>query len=110
MKKTIQFEGQEIEVMDFETYLDLGNITVNKQRTIKLLAGKHNKTNQVFYWELNENAKIGDYAIVENGTDYSMVKVIGILETSMKYQHHITKTNELKKVIKIIPRNEIRKD
>ena len=79
---------------------------------MNLIVGKHNGTNQVFYWENRDylEYKIGDYAIVENKSDYDMVKIVGDFITNEKYQYHITKTKELKKIIKIIPRNEIRKD
>lgn len=79
---------------------------------MKLIIGKMNNCNVIYFWGIStlKNTKVGDYAIVENMSDYDLVKVIGLVETTEKYVKKITKCNEIKKVIKIIDRKEIRED
>jgi hypothetical protein len=76
-----------------------------------LIIGKHNSTGQIFYW--NDNGKkfdVGDYAIVENKDDYDLVKIVGEVFTNEKYARLCSGTIVTKKVVKIIPRKEIRND
>ena len=82
---------------------------------MRLIAGKLNNCNLVYYWEYRINLigysfKIGDYAIVENMNDYDLVKIVGIVDTTDKYAKFITNRNVNKKVIKIISRETIRGD
>lgn len=80
---------------------------------MKLIAGKMNYSKQTYYWELPEFSTIpnvGDYAIVQNLTDYDLVKIVGILETNEEYIKFITGVNVNKNVIKIIDRQYIRGD
>lgn len=54
------------------------------------------------------NAQSGDYAIVENGNDYSMVKAIGVVyAVDEKYAWRL---GGKKNVVKVIPRAEVRAD
>lgn len=80
---------------------------------MKLIAGKMNYNKQIYYWELPEFLKIpnvGDYAIVQNLTDYDLVEIVGILETNEEYIKFIAGVNVNKNVIKIIDRQYIRED
>lgn len=81
---------------------------------VNLILGKHNSTGKIFYW-LNEEFvgfNIGDYAIVENKNDYDLVKVIATITTNKKYVEFITncKYENIKKIVNIIDRLEIRDD
>ena len=81
---------------------------------MNLIMGKFNQCNDPYYWEVGEgiffnNIAIGDYAIVENMNDYDLVKVIGKVVTKEKYIKFLG-TTELKKVIDIIDRKDIRVD
>lgn len=78
----------------------------------RLIVGKLNNCKTIYYWEIdsNEDFEIGDYAIVENKNDYDLVKIIGAIHTNDKYKKFITNSNNIKKVIKVIERNEIRGD
>ena len=80
---------------------------------MKLIAGKINNCNTVYYWNISDfklEPEIGDYAIVENMGDYDLVKVVGIVETSEKYARYITNCNVTKKVVMCLKRNHIRED
>ena len=79
---------------------------------MKLIAGKLNSDNNVRFWKVEEGikTKIGSYAIVENKKDYDLVKVVGIINTSEKYEKFIAGVNVSKKVVKYIKRSEIRED
>lgn len=79
---------------------------------MKLIAGKINNCATTYYWDISEfkvMPKIGDYAVVENMNDYDLVKIVGIVETSEKYQKFIT-GSKTKKVIMAIDRKNIRED
>lgn len=86
--------------------------TTTVPETIKLIAGKFNNYNTVCYWNIDEDMdfKIGDYAIVENKNDYDLVKIVGVVETTEKYEKFISNCNVSKKVVSIISRDEIRED
>jgi len=88
--------------------MDLKSVDENDK--VKMIAGKLNNCNQVYYWEIDDDRyfKIGDYAIVENLNDYDLVKIVGVIETTEKYVKFINKVN--KKVVGIVPRMDIRKD
>lgn len=79
---------------------------------MKLIAGRLNSENITRYWSIDEETpvRIGGYAIVENKGDYDLIKIIGFVTTDEKYSKFLTGVNVSKKVIKYIPRNEIRED
>lgn len=84
---------------------------------MKLIAGKLNQDSTIRYWMLEgENLKdievfgIGHYAVVENKSDYDLVKIIGIVETEEKYAKFLTGVNVNKKVIRLLSRSSIRED
>lgn len=79
---------------------------------MKLIAGKLNGDNKVRFWSIDEDTQviIGSYAVVQNRNDFDLVKIIGFINTDEKYFKFLTGLNVLKKVIKYIPRNKIRKD
>jgi len=86
---------------------------IKKEPKIKLIAGKLNNFENAYYWDvsmIDRNFEIGDYAIVENMSDYDLVKIIGIVETNEKYSRYITNRKNVKKVIMIIDRYSIRED
>ena len=101
---TFQFVGKPVEIIEDE----LPEINTN----IKLIAGKLNNCNTVYYWEIQKETpiKIGDYAIVENINDYDLVKIVGAINTSEKYAKFITNSKVNKKVVMIIDRYDIRND
>ena len=101
---TFQFVGKTVEIIEDE----LPEIKTN----IKLIAGKLNNCNTVYYWEIDENEEfeIGVYAIVENINDYDLVKIVGAINTSEKYTKFITNSKVNKKVVMIIDRYDIRND
>ena len=83
-----------------------------------IIAGKHNGTGTVYFWRMSETTigkdtvEVGDYAVVENKTDYDMVKVIGILDTKEKYVRFfgVPSGNVKRSVIMVIPRKYVRED
>lgn len=77
---------------------------------MKAILGKLNKDSIVNYWNCQEKCSVGDYAIVENRNDYDLVKIIGKVDTDDKYEKFLTPNGISKKVIKVIPRELIRKD
>lgn len=98
---TFQFVGRPVEVVE-----------ENIENTIKLIAGKLNNCNTIYYWNIDEDKdlSIGDYAIVENMNDYDLVKIVGVIETTEKYLRLITNCKQNKKVIEVIDRNDVRGD
>ena len=79
------------------------------ENKIKLIAGKINNCNSIYYWKIETYVKfkIGDYAIVENMNDYDLVKIIGVVETKEEYVKFITNCKVNKEVVKIIERQVI---
>ena len=78
---------------------------------MKLILGKLNKDQIINYWRCDGMyPNIGDYAIVENINDYDLVKIIGMVETDIKYEKFLTPNGVSKKVIKTISRDSIRGD
>lgn len=85
---------------------------------MKLIAGKHNGKNEVYYWEIDDKTigrsrvEVGDYAIVRNRCDYDLVKIIGITETIENYVRFFKGGAfvALKRVVIIVPRECIRED
>ena len=83
-----------------------------------IIAGKHNGNGTVYFWRLSDetigkdNVQVGDYAVVENKSDYDMVKVIGILSTEDKYVKFFgcPYGTVSKNVVMVIPRKYVRKD
>ena len=93
--------------------MNLNNLKLDELNTpVKMVAGKLNNCRTILYWlaDLEDEIKIGDYAIVENMSDYDLVKIVGIVATSYKYIKFITNCSYAKKVVRIIKRNEIRED
>jgi rhamnose utilization protein RhaD (predicted bifunctional aldolase and dehydrogenase) len=86
--------------------------TNTDKNPVKLIAGRLNNCSTTYYWKLNShvNFNIGDYAIIENMSDYDLVKIVGVLETNEKYLKKIINQDIYKNVIKIIPRSDIRND
>ena len=80
---------------------------------MKLMAGKFNGCNEVYYWDISgfeDVPVIGDYAIVENKNDYDLVKVIAIVETTENYRKFLLNKQVNKKALWIIPRKQLRED
>ena len=69
----------------------------------KLLIGKINSSNTIGYWNVGENYTpdviSGDYAIVENKTDYDLIKIIGIVELKEEYEKYLLQNKVSKKAI-----------
>lgn len=81
---------------------------------MKLIIGKINASNTVGYWNIGNNyspdIRSGDYAVVENKNDYDLIKVIGIVETSEKYEKFLVQNGVSKSVVWYYPRLNFRKD
>ena len=83
---------------------------------IKLIAGKHPDSSEVYWWQVPDKEylglyKSGDYAIVEELGDYGLVKIIGTMEVEEKYvKYLIGKGKKLKNVVERIPRYRVRED
>ena len=80
----------------------------------KLLIGKINASNTIGYWNIGENytpdVASGDYAIVENKTDYDLIKIIGIVELREEYEKFLFHNKVSKKAIMYFARSRIRND
>lgn len=80
----------------------------------KLIVGRINSANIIGYWNTGDiytpDVEVGDYAIVENKTDYDLIKIIGILETEEKYEKMLVNNGVSKKVVKYLARNQVRED
>lgn len=73
---------------------------------MKVIAGRINSGNITRYWLANDiDCKVGDYAIVEINTDYDLIKVVGIIETTEELCRYIANVNITKKVMKIVSIN-----
>lgn len=80
-----------------------------RSSNVRLILGKFNNTNKLDYWNVKDaEVNVGDYAIVPNKTDYEMVKVIAIVTTKPKYYYHLTKNEQIKDIVRIIPREEVK--
>lgn len=80
----------------------------------KLLIGKINSSNTIGYWNIGENYTTdvisGDYAIVENKTDYDLIKIIGIVELREEYEKFLLQNKVSKKAIMYFARSRIKND
>ena len=80
----------------------------------KLLIGKINASNTIGYWNIGENYTpdviSGDYAIVENKTDYDLIKIIGIVELREEYEKFLFNSKVSKKAIMYFARSRIKND
>lgn len=78
-----------------------------------IIIGKLNQNEKCNYWlcelELKED-DIGDYAIVENKTDYDIVKIIGITKTKKEFLKNMSYGEPYKKVIKIIKKEYLKEE
>lgn len=77
---------------------------------ITVIAGKINNQNATYYWLAKTEAKdVGDYAIVENGQSFDLVKIIGVTYTTPEYVSELSKTKfeKMKKVIRFIRKEEL---
>lgn len=81
--------------------------------TEKIIMGKINSGNVIGFWKAGENLTTdviaGDYAIVENKTDYDLIKIIGILETNEKYEKFIAPLGITKKAIYYLAKCQVNK-
>ena len=115
-KKNMNNARVEMKNSDGLTYSFLGKLEATTPSETKaeprLIAGKLNNCRTICYWEVDadEDFEIGDYAVVENMNDYDLVKIVGEIYTNDKYKKFITNNNKLKKVVKIVERDEIRED
>lgn len=57
-----------------------------------IIAGIVNATGQMLYWKSSDGLSVGDYAIVENGKGYDLIKVIGIIITREDLVNKFSKT------------------
>ena len=95
--------------------MEKGITKVRKGRSrMKIIMGKINSGNVIGFWRAGENLTpdviAGDYAIVENKTDYDLIKIIGILETDEKYEKFIVPNGITKSVVRYMARCLIRKE
>ena len=74
----------------------------------KIVMGKHNGEGTLYSWKLKETqqANIGDYAIVENADNFSLIEIIAIAETAKEYEKQIARHSGgiYKNVVYVIPR------
>lgn len=83
---------------------------------MKLIIGKLNNANGLYYWKIEDNivakfnldnAKnfnnlVGNYAIVENMSDFDLVKIVGVVETIPEYEKVLNNKTINKKVVNVI--------
>ena len=83
---------------------------------MKLIIGKLNNNNGLYYWKIEEDAitkfnlekdkyfknLVGNYAIVENMSDFDLVKIVGVVETIPEYEKVLNSKTINKKVVNIV--------
>lgn len=83
---------------------------------MKLIIGKLNNNNGLYYWKIEEdiinkfnldesknfNNLVGNYAIVENMNDFDLVKIVGVVESIPEYEKVLNNKTINKKVVNII--------
>lgn len=83
-----------------------------EENNVILIAGIINATEKMLYWKDEIGVEIGDYAIVENASDFDLIKVVGRIETK-SYMAGIfsnTKYENMKKVVCAIKEEDIKKN
>lgn len=70
---------------------------------MKQIIGVHSGNTQYYCWNIDEkvDAKIGDFAIVENHDSFALVEIIGIIEIRDDYAKY------RKNVVYLIPRYKL---
>lgn len=83
---------------------------------MKLIIGKLNNNNGLYYWKIEEDVitkfnleedkyfknLVGNYAIVENMSDFDLVKIVGVVETIPEYEKVLNSKTINKKVVNIV--------
>lgn len=83
---------------------------------MKLIIGKLNNNNGLYYWKIEEDVitkfnlekdkyfknLVGNYAIVENMSDFDLVKTVGVVETIPEYEKVLNSKTINKKVVNIV--------
>lgn len=83
---------------------------------MKLIIGKSNNNNGLYYWKIEEDVitkfnlekdkyfknLVGNYAIVENMSDFDLVKIVGVVETIPEYEKVLNSKTINKKVVNIV--------
>ena len=71
---------------------------------VTLIAGQLNATGRMLYWKTNTEANIGEYAIVQNGSGYDLIKIVGIVYTQKSSAGRFSNTayDNMKEIIKIV--------
>ena len=80
---------------------------------VKMIIGVHSSNpTKTYCWylpkALRARTMIGDYAIVQNMRDYAMVKIVGITETEVPFEHLVVGSSKpVKRVIYTLPASGI---
>lgn len=71
-------------------------------KEVTLIVGKLN-SGWTGYWQTDvSNIRIGSYAIVENMDGYDLVRMVGIVRTTLEMAMELTNQAKLKNVVRIV--------
>ena len=76
---------------------------------INIVMGKHNDYGGLYSWKMKEEqqANVGDYAIVENKDGFSLIEIMAVAVTDKKYEKQIAhhRGGIYKNVVYVIPKH-----
>lgn len=76
-----------------------------------LIIGKINASSTIGYWRINDqivkNISPGDFAIVQNKSNYDLVTILGIVKTEEEYIKSFVPGGANKNVIYILKKSEL---